>query len=107
MVTYLRDASVAKEPGVDYRHLAETRKLASSHVSVLPGGKVPRHTHTDEEQVYYVLRGRGELELAGEIHALEPDTFVFIPLGSEHEVRNLGTEPLDYVYVVAFVPPRG
>jgi quercetin dioxygenase-like cupin family protein len=107
MVTRLRDIALDEEPGVRYRKLAETAKLASSHVSVLPGQRVPRHTHFDEEQVYYCLRGHAELELAGEVHALEPDTFVQIPIGAEHEVRNTGSEPFEYVYFVAFVPPRG
>jgi mannose-6-phosphate isomerase-like protein (cupin superfamily) len=107
VVTNLRDIAVTHELGVDYHHLAETKKLAASHVSVLPGQKVPRHTHLDEEQVYYCLHGRAELELAGEIHAIEPDTFVLIPIGTEHEVRNTGSEPFEYVYFVAFVPPHG
>ena len=106
MVSNLRDITVTHEPGVDYRHLAETKKMASSHVSVLPGQKVPRHTHNDEEQVYYCLRGQADLELGGVIHRLEPDTFVQIPMGTEHEVRNTGSEPFDYVYFVAFVPPH-
>lgn len=106
MIKYLHDVPTAEEPGLVYHHLGETKKLASSHVSVQVGGKVPMHVHDDEEQTYYVLSGRGEIELGGEVHPLERDTFVFIPLHTEHEVRNLGDEPLNYVYFVAFVPPH-
>jgi mannose-6-phosphate isomerase-like protein (cupin superfamily) len=29
---------------------------------------------------------------------------VLIPLGTEHEITNTGSEPLDYVLFVVFVP---
>ncbi len=107
MITRVADVPETHEPGVDYRHLVETKKLASSLVSIRPGQKVPKHVHHDEEQTYYVLRGHGEIELGGEVSPLGPDTFVLIPLDTDHEVRNTGSEPLEYVYVVAFVPPKG
>jgi mannose-6-phosphate isomerase-like protein (cupin superfamily) len=31
---------------------------------------------------------------------------VLIPMGTEHEITNTGTEPLDYVFFVVFIPAR-
>ena len=31
-------------------------------------------------------------------------TCVLIPLGTEHAITNTGSEPLDYVFFVVFIP---
>jgi mannose-6-phosphate isomerase-like protein (cupin superfamily) len=56
-----------------------------------------------EEEVLYVVSGRGALVCDGEPHPLEQGSYVFIPPGVEHFVRNDGAEPLTFFY--AFSPP--
>src|SRR3712207_1485942 len=55
----------------------------------------PEHDHakSGQEEVYVVLRGRGEVEIDGERHAIDPDTFVRI---GAHAKRKLvtGDEPM-------------
>ncbi|MEM0153297.1 MAG: cupin domain-containing protein [Ignisphaera sp.] len=63
-----------------------------------PGGEVSEHTHTDEEQAYYILSGRGIVKIAGEEYHIEPNHAVFIPLNTPHKVINTGTSPLVYIF---------
>jgi quercetin dioxygenase-like cupin family protein len=93
-------------PYAAYRRIFETARMAMSLVAVRPGAAVPAHTHHDEEQVYYVLRGHGTVTLGSRRHAVGPGSAVYIPLGTEHGVSNDSqTDLFEYLYVVSFVRP--
>lgn len=101
-----RELPVSPEPYADYRQVFVTERLNVTHVSVHPGEAVPMHTHTDEDQIYYVVSGTGYVELDGTRIPVGPGSNVMIPLGTAHEIRNTGTEQLDYVFFVVFIPPH-
>jgi mannose-6-phosphate isomerase-like protein (cupin superfamily) len=103
-VTHLADIPAQPEPYADYRPIFVTRRLNVTHVHVAPGETVPSHTHLDEDQIYYVVSGSGFVELAGVRTDVAAGSGVLIPLGTEHLITNTGTEPLDYVFFVVFVP---
>jgi mannose-6-phosphate isomerase-like protein (cupin superfamily) len=56
------------------------------------------------QEVLFVVTGRGELDLEGERHPLEPDTGVFIAAGETYAVENPGPGEL---LVVSVVAPKG
>jgi quercetin dioxygenase-like cupin family protein len=59
-------------------------------------------THRQEyEVVGYVISGRAELEIEGQIVRLEPGDSWVVPAGSEHAYRNLET----FTAVEATAPP--
>jgi len=57
----------------------------------LPAGeeRYPEHDHAEDgqEEVYLALRGRGEIEIKGDVHALDPDTMVRVGPGVTRKVR--------------------
>jgi quercetin dioxygenase-like cupin family protein len=55
----------------------------------------PEHDHSGDgqEEVYVTLSGRGEIEIDGETHVLEPETVVMVGPGVKRKVRT-GEEPL-------------
>lgn len=59
-----------------------------------------RHRH-DPTEVYYVLSGRGVVEIEDEEHVLTPGTAVYIPGDVPHVARNTGDEVLRLLYVFA------
>ncbi len=61
------------------------------------GGQVPWHNH-DQEEVYFILSGRGEMCVADEMSVLSAGEAVYIPSGSYHQLTNTGTEPLTMIY---------
>ena len=61
------------------------------------------HAHPDAEQVYVIVAGRGLMHVADEEQEVGPGTLIFIPKGSLHAIRNVGSEKL--VYVSATSPP--
>ena len=106
MIRQFTDLAISPEPYADYRPIFETSRLNVTHVSVHPGETVPAHTHEDEDQVYWVQSGEGFVELAGERTQVQAGSSVMIPIGTEHLITNTGSDQLNYVFFVVFVPER-
>jgi quercetin dioxygenase-like cupin family protein len=58
-----------------------------------PGTTLPVHLHRNEDEVFYVLEGRVEFDVAGERVVAEPGATVFLPQGVPHTWRVVGEEP--------------
>jgi len=72
--------------------------------SVFPGGSAPPgHVHLEEEEMIYVLSGRGSLSTADATVRLKPGVAVYIPPGIQHATAADEGEPLHLV--TAFSPP--
>jgi mannose-6-phosphate isomerase-like protein (cupin superfamily) len=74
-----------------------------------PGEAPPPHVHKDTEQVFYVLRGAGELRIGSaedRRFPVSPGDLVRIPPGTIHRVRCEGAEPLVYLSVDCFLNGR-
>lgn len=61
------------------------------------GGQVPWHNQ-DQEEVYFVLEGTGEMCLGGERRTVTGGQAVFIPSGVFHQMTNIGDTPLRMLY---------
>ncbi|MEW4528508.1 dimethylsulfonioproprionate lyase family protein [Maioricimonas sp. JC845] len=71
-------------------------------VEIEPGTHSPLHRHRCEE-VYYVVKGVGELEAEGRRHPLAPGTAVLNRPDVVHRVHNTGTEVLQLVVVAGIM----
>jgi mannose-6-phosphate isomerase-like protein (cupin superfamily) len=73
----------------------------SAGVYCLPaGGHDPQRPHGQDE-VYYVVQGRGRLRVGDEDHAVGPGSLVFVARGVAHHFHQL-TE--DLTALVVFAP---
>ena len=62
---------------------------------VLPVGRaVERHYHLVTEEIYYVLRGTGEMHLGDEVRPVSGGDALFIPRRTAHTLKNTGTESM-------------
>jgi mannose-6-phosphate isomerase-like protein (cupin superfamily) len=71
-------------------------------VEIDPGHHSPLHRHRCEE-VYYVVRGTGELESDGQRYALSPGCAVLNRTGVLHRVFNTGDETMELVVVAGIM----
>lgn len=70
-------------------------ELCSLAEEVLPvGAAVARHHHLGTEEVYYILRGRGQMTVGAETRAVAAGDAIFIPRQTAHTLANTGPEPL-------------
>jgi mannose-6-phosphate isomerase-like protein (cupin superfamily) len=71
------------------------------HVSVISPGKRAHAPHSHpEEEIMYVLAGRGTMLLGDERTAVGPDTGIFIPSGVLHGIENTGDQMLRYMVIL-------
>ena len=76
----------------------------SMGVYVLKAGAVdPQEPHTEDE-VYYIVEGRGMLRVGAEDHAFGPGSLLFVPARAEHRFHDLRQE---LVALVFFAPAEG
>ncbi|MCX7887086.1 MAG: cupin domain-containing protein [Verrucomicrobiae bacterium] len=62
------------------------------------GGQVPWHNQQQEE-VYFILEGTGEMCLGTEREILTGGQAVYIPPGVFHQMTNIGDTPLRMMYI--------
>src|SRR5215212_411561 len=91
-------ARAERFPGTDTMTLKATSEETGGSIwfleaTSLPGSGPPRHIHHSCDELFYVLEGEF-LFLVGErqVNAL-PGSFVFIPRGTVHAAKVIGTEP--------------
>jgi quercetin dioxygenase-like cupin family protein len=82
---------------------ADNPLINISQVKVPVGGSVPRHHHADEVETVYMLNGKAELVLGHEQLPFNAGSIVAIPMALEHELHNVGDEPLHLLAI--FTPP--
>ena len=61
------------------------------------GGQVPWHNQ-EQEEIYFILDGEGEMCLGEERESVKGGQAVYIPSGVYHQLTNTGTTPLHMVY---------
>jgi len=61
------------------------------------GGQVPWHNQ-EQEEVYFILEGSGEMCLGAEREAVKTGQAVYIPPGVFHQLTNTGSKPMRMMY---------
>lgn len=70
--------------GTPYLEFLRVPQL-SCGIYQLPVGTSDNQTAHDEDEVYFVLRGRGQIVLGGDQKAVGPGTILYVPADTEHE----------------------
>jgi mannose-6-phosphate isomerase-like protein (cupin superfamily) len=77
-----------------------TNTFVTGVADVPADGFLALHRHAQAE-TYYVVSGEGIVTLNDVETLMRPGVSVHIPGSAEHGVRNTGTEPLRFFYVLA------
>ena len=72
--------------------------------SYQPKGYCTAHVHETAENIYYILKGTGIVDLDGTRHLVSENSVIFIPPGVKHAIINTGFE--DLIFIVAASPPQ-
>jgi mannose-6-phosphate isomerase-like protein (cupin superfamily) len=78
--------------------------LLSVGLYLVPAGGTDDQTPHAEDEVYYTVRGRGQLRVGVEDHPVEPGTLLFVPAAAVHFFHDISEE---LVLVVFWAPPEG
>ena len=71
--------------------------FALGYVVLEPGGQVPWHNQ-EQEEVYFVVQGTGEMCLGEERQTVTTGQCAFIPSGVFHQLTNIGDTPMVMMY---------
>ncbi len=80
-------------------------------VVIEPNKAPPSHKHNDTEQIFYILEGRGVLEIGNKkatnhTETVYPGEVVRIPPRTYHTIHCQGNQPLKYLAIDCFIEGR-
>lgn len=74
--------------------VAPVRNHSLAEATIEAGGATVRHHHRVAEEIYYLVEGRGVMELDGRTRAVAAGDAILIPPGSWHQITASADGPL-------------
>ena len=87
------EAFVTKD-GSFIRELHHTQAQSLAEATLEPDQATQRHHHRVSEEIYFVVKGSGDLEVDGEHKRIAVGDAVLDPAGAWHSLHNNGTSEL-------------
>ena len=84
----------ATKDGSTIRELHHTQAQSLAEATLEPDQATTRHYHRATEEIYFVLKGSGTLEIDGDTRKVRPGDAILIPAGAWHTLENDGTSEL-------------
>jgi mannose-6-phosphate isomerase-like protein (cupin superfamily) len=85
----IRELLAHRNSCIRQQSLAEARLPA--HSATTP------HHHPRTEEIYYILEGRGSMQVGDETHPVGPGDAIAIPPGARHQIRNTDSIVLKFL----------
>ena len=79
--------------------IAGSERLTVLVQNYRPGGFHEPHSHDDCEQIFYVLKGKGEFLLGKDWIRISRGDILYVPRHEEHAARNTGRGTLILIFV--------
>jgi mannose-6-phosphate isomerase-like protein (cupin superfamily) len=81
----------------------ETMGIKSGHVVLRPGESVGEHVTESKEELIIVLKGKAMILCGNDDEPIVAGAHsaVYIPPETAHDVKNMGGDILEYIYVTA------
>ena len=80
--------------GSTIRELHHTDKQSLAEATLEPDQATERHYHRETEEIYFVVKGSGDMEVDGVHKRIAVGDAVLIPAGAWHTLHNNGTSEL-------------
>lgn len=73
------------------------RQQSLAEARLPPGASTTPHYHPRTEEIYYLLEGRGQMQIGRELREVGPGDAVAIPPGAAHQITNTGSVTLRFL----------
>ena len=108
IVNRRNSAPFLTKDGSEIRSILDRTNSSASNQSLAeatlpPGAATDAHRHPRTEEIYYILRGTGQMTVGMEQREVGPGDGILIPPGTRHTIENIGQEPL--VFLCCCAPP--
>ena len=92
-----------RESGELYLEFLNCSTMSVGVYALAAGSTDPQQPHTEDE-IYYVIAGRGRIHIGDDDLEVKPESVIFVAAGEEHRFHSI-TE--DLRLLVVFAPARG
>lgn len=73
------------------------KKQSLAEARLPPGGQTAPHYHPLAEEIYYILEGRGRMQIGDEVRMVGPGDAIAIEPGAIHTIENVGDGTLKFL----------
>jgi mannose-6-phosphate isomerase-like protein (cupin superfamily) len=73
------------------------RKQSLAEARLPPGKQTTPHYHPATEEIYYILEGRGRMQIGDDVRSVGPGDAIAIPPGHIHTIENVGEQALKFL----------
>lgn len=80
---------------------APVRMQSLAEAQLAQGRATDRHYHKLSEEFYFLLEGRGQMEINGQMREVDPGDAILIPAGAWHTIKALS----DLRFLCCCAPP--
>jgi mannose-1-phosphate guanylyltransferase/mannose-6-phosphate isomerase len=95
----LKSHDFEDRPWGRFEILKDTEDFKSKIITINAGAQISYQSHARREEHWIVTGGSGEVILNDEVIKVKKGTYIFIPLGAKHRIRNTEAEILSFVEV--------
>jgi len=90
---------------IEFLHYFEKDELRSptrllAKLTIHPGDSIGLHRHEDEEEIFIIARGTGDLFDGASRSRVGPGDAILTGSGEEHAIENVGSDDLEIVAVI-------
>lgn len=105
MVVELREKMRDGNGTVEIMHIFPSNELKGkcrmfAKITLQPGCSIGLHAHVEEEEVYYILQGKGRVEDGGKVFEVNAGDAVLTGDGASHAIENISQGSLEMLAVV-------
>ena len=79
--------------------LRDENHYKSKVIHVLPKAQISYQSHSKREEHWFITRGEGEVILDDKTIKVSSGSYIKIPLGAKHRIRNTGSETIEFIEV--------
>ena len=90
-----KDGSEIRELLAHRNSAIRNQSLAEARIP--PGEATAPHYHPQAEEIYYLLEGRGRMQIEDQIREVGPGDAIAIPPGQRHQITTISKEPLRFL----------
>lgn len=105
METEVRERMRDGTGSVEILHVFRSKELKGrtrlfARLKLAAGSSIGFHRHDGEEEIFYILSGRGEVGEGGPTTTVGPGDAVLTGDGAGHSIVNAGPDPLELMAVI-------
>jgi len=98
-----KDTSIIREILAPRNSGEVVQKQSLAEATLPPGASTDPHLHPLTEELYYILRGAGQMRIENDTRAVGPGDGIAIPPGAPHQITNTSAGD-DLVFLCCCAP---